>query len=152
MGVEVTCHSAIFSIVTKNSLLLVRSEMRGPFVSTGNHQGVTPTHSEDLAFTALRAVAPLSPLSPVSMQQSGCMGPQIETLAINRSPLYWGVTCHGDIQTTSSNLHPIPIGSWLQRNFVCFRSTTDSYRRLNRSSASNEQHFCILNCVRLISQ
>ncbi|MGB1734514.1 MAG: hypothetical protein ACPHIZ_08350, partial [Acidimicrobiales bacterium] len=113
-GVEVTCHSAIFSIVGEELTLLLRERNEGPFRFHWELPGVTPTHSEDLAFTALRAVAPPLPLSPVlHMQQLGAYGapnrdPRHQSVAV----VYWGVTRQGDIQTTSSNLHPIPIGSW----------------------------------------
>ena len=82
---------AVFSIVGEELTLLVRERNEGPFRFHWELPGVTPTHSEDLAFTALRAVAPPLPLSPVlHMQQLERMGPQIETLAINRSPLCIG--------------------------------------------------------------
>ncbi|MGB1796190.1 MAG: hypothetical protein ACPHLJ_11560, partial [Acidimicrobiales bacterium] len=99
MGVEVTCHSAIFSIVGEELTLLLRERNEGPFRFHWELPGVTPTHSEDLAFTALRAVAPPLPLSPVlHMQQLGAYGtpnrdPRHQSVAV----VYWGVTRHGDI-------------------------------------------------------
>ena len=154
MGVEVTCHSAIFSIVGEELTLLVRERNEGPFRFHWELPGVNPTHSEDLAFTALRAVAPPLPLSPVlHMQQLGAYGapnrdPRHQSVAV----VYWGVTRHGDIQTTSSNLHPIPIGSWASEEFrfafdhqlIATDALTALRQAMNNTSAATqlcEAHF-----------
>lgn len=153
-GVEVTCHSAIFSIVGEELTLLLRERNEGPFRFQWELPGVTPTHSEDLAFTAVRAVAPPLPLSPVlHIQQLGAYG------ASNRDPrhqsvavVYWGVTRHGDIQTTSSSLHPIPIGSWASEEFrfafdhrlIANDALTALRQAMNNTSAATqlcEAHF-----------
>ena len=119
MGVEVTCHSAIFSIIGEELTLFLRERNEGPFRFQWELPGVTPTHSEDLAFAALRAVTPLLPIGPAPhLHQLGAYGapnrdPRHQSVAI----VYWGVTRHDDIQATSSNLHPVPIGSWASEEF-----------------------------------
>ena len=82
-GVEVTCHSAIFSIFGEELTLLLRERNEGPFRFQWELPGVTPTHSEDLAFAAVRAVAPPLPFSPAPhIQQFGAYGTP------NRDPRY----------------------------------------------------------------
>ena len=119
MGVEVTCHSVIFSIVGEELTLLLRERNEGPFRFQWELPGVSPTQGEDLAFAALRAVAPPLPSSPAPhMQQLGAYGapnrdPRHQSVAI----VYWGVTRHNDIQTESSNLQPVPIRGWASEEF-----------------------------------
>ena len=118
-GVEVTCHSAIFSIIGEELTLLLRERNEGPFRFQWELPGVTPTHAEDLATAALRAVTPLLPIgSAPHLHQLGAYGapnrdPRHQSVAV----VYWGVTRHGDIQTTSSNLHPVPAATWASEEF-----------------------------------
>ena len=118
-GVEVTCHSAIFSIIGEELTLLLRERNEGPFRFQWELPGVSPTDREDLAFAAVRAVAPPLPFSPAPhIQQLGAYGtpnrdPRYQSVAI----AYWGVTRHDDIQTESSSLHPVPIGTWTSEEF-----------------------------------
>ena len=113
-GVEVTCHSAIFSIVGEELTLLLRERNEGPFRFQWELPGVTPTHAEDVATAALRAATPLLPIdSAPHLQQLGAYGapnrdPRHQSVAI----VYWGVTRHTDTQAESSSLHPVPIGTW----------------------------------------
>ena len=110
-GVEVTCHSAIFSIIGEELTLLLRERNEGPFRFHWELPGVTPTHAEDLATAALRAVTPLLPIdSAPHLHQLGAYGapnrdPRHQSVAI----AYWGVTRHDDTQAESSRLHPVPI-------------------------------------------
>ncbi len=118
-GVEVTCHSAIFSIFGEELTLLLRERNEGPFRFQWELPGVTPTHREDLVFAAVRASTPPLSLTPTPhMQQVGAYGtpnrdPRYQSVAI----AYWGVTRQEDIQTESSSLHPVPIGSWASEEF-----------------------------------
>ena len=118
-GVEVTCHSAIFSIVGEELTLLLRERNEGPFRFQWELPGVTPTHAEDLATAALRAATPLLPIgSAQHLHQLGAYGapnrdPRHQSVAI----VYWGVTRHTDTQAESSSLHPVPIGTWASEEF-----------------------------------
>ena len=118
-GVEVTCHSAIFSIVSNELTLLLRERNEGPFRFQWELPGVSPTQGEDLAFAALRAATPPLPFSPAPhMQQLGAYGtpnrdPRYQSVAI----VYWGVIRHTDVQAESSSLHPVPIGTWASEEF-----------------------------------
>ena len=118
-GVEVTCHSAIFSIVSNELTLLLRERNEGPFRFQWELPGVTPTHAEDLATAALRAATPLLPIgSAQHLHQLGAYGapnrdPRHQSVAI----VYWGVTRHTDTQAESSSLHPVPIGTWASEEF-----------------------------------
>ena len=118
-GVEVTCHSAIFSIIGEELTLLLRERNEGPFRFQWELPGVTPTHAEDVATAALRAATPLLPIdSAPHLQQLGAYGapnrdPRHQSVAI----VYWGVIRHTDIQAESSSLHPVPIGTWTSEEF-----------------------------------
>ena len=117
--VEVTCHSAIFSIIGEELTLLLRERNEGPFRFQWELPGVTPTHAEDLATAALRAVTPLLPIgSAPHLHQLGAYGapnrdPRHQSVAI----VYWGVTRHDDTQAESSSLHRVPIGAWASEEF-----------------------------------
>ena len=118
-GVEVTCHSAIFSIIGEELTLLLRERNEGPFRFQWELPGVTPTHAEDLATAALRAATPLLPIgSAPHLHQLGAYGapnrdPRHQSVAI----VYWGVIRPTDIQAESSSLHPVPIGTWTSEEF-----------------------------------
>ncbi len=161
-GVEVTCHSAIFSIIGEELTLLLRERNEGPFRFHWELPGVTPTHAEDLATAALRAVTPLLPIdSAPHLHQLGAYGapnrdPRHQSVAV----VYWGVTRHGDIQTTSSNLHPVPAATWASEEFrFAFDHrliTTDALialrQAINNTSAATqlcEAHFTMSELQRV---
>ena len=161
-GVEVTCHSAIFSIIGDELTLLLRERNEGPFRFQWELPGVTPTHAEDLATAALRAITPLLPIgSAPHLHQLGAYGapnrdPRHQSVAV----VYWGVTRHGDIQTTSSNLHPVPAATWASEEFrFAFDHrliTTDALialrQAINNTSAATqlcEAHFTMSELQRV---
>ena len=115
----ISCHTAIFSIIDNQLMLLLSERNEGPFRFQWELPGTTPAISEDLSTAAIRAATP--PLAPSAVndpQQVGAYGdPQRDPRHRSVAVVYWGVAHHTNINTGPSGLQLMPITEWASDGF-----------------------------------
>ena len=115
----ISCHSAIFSIVNEQLMLLLTERSEGPFRFQWEIPGTAPAPTEELSTSAIQAsTPPLAPLAIRDPQQLGAYGtptrdPRHRSIAI----IYWGVTHQSNIETNHSGLQLIPVNQWGDDDF-----------------------------------
>ncbi|MDP6284434.1 MAG: hypothetical protein QF696_11370 [Acidimicrobiales bacterium] len=117
----VSCHSAIFTLVDNQLMLLLVERNEGPFRFQWELPGTALTTAEDLSATAMRASTP--PLAPLPLavnnpRQLGAYGgpardPRHRSIAV----IYWGVTHHTNINTGPSGPQLVPMSEWTSDGF-----------------------------------
>ena len=115
----VSCHSAIFSIVDNQLMLLLSERNEGPFRFQWELPGTATAMAEDLSTAAVRAsTPPLAPLAVTDAQQLGAYGdPQRDPRHRSIAVVYWGVTHHSNINTGSSGPQLVPMSEWTSDGF-----------------------------------
>ena len=115
----VSCHSAIFSIVDNQLMLLLSERNEGPFRFQWELPGTATAMAEDLSTAAVRAsTPPLAPLAVTETQQLGAYGdPQRDPRHRSIAIVYWGVTHHSNINTGSSGPQLVPMSEWTSDDF-----------------------------------
>lgn len=115
----ISCHTAIFSIIDNQLMLLLSERNEGPFRFQWELPGTTPAISEDLSTAAIRAATPpLAPLAVSDTQQVGAYGdPQRDPRHRSIAVVYWGVTHHTNINTGPSGPQLVPITEWASDGF-----------------------------------
>ena len=115
----VSCHSAIFSIIDNQLMLLLAERNEGPFRFQWELPGTIPAIAEDLSTSAIRAsTPPLAPLAVNNPRQLGAYGgpardPRRRSIAI----VYWGVTHRTNINTGPSGPQLVPMSEWTSDGF-----------------------------------
>ena len=115
----ISCHSAIFSIIDNQLMLLLAERNEGPFRFQWELPGTTPATTEDLSASAIRAsTPPIAPLAVNNPRQLGAYGgpardPRHRSIAI----IYWGVTHHTNINTGPSGPQLVPMSEWTSDGF-----------------------------------
>ena len=115
----ISCHSAIFTIVDNQLMLLLAERNEGPFRFQWELPGTTPATTEDLSTSAIRAsTPPLTPLAVSDTQQLGAYGdPQRDPRHRSIAVVYWGVTHHTNINTGTSGPQLVPMSEWTSDGF-----------------------------------
>ena len=115
----ISCHSAIFSVIDNQLMLLLSERNEGPFRFQWGLPETTPAITEDLSTAAIRAsTPPLAPSTVNDPQQLGAYGdlqrdPRHRSIAV----VYWGVTHHTNINTESSGPQLVPTSEWTSDGF-----------------------------------
>ena len=115
----ISCHSAIFSIIDNQLMLLLSERNEGPFRFQWELPGTTPAISEDLSTAAIRAsTPPLASSTVKDSQQLGAYGdPQRDPRHRSVAVVYWGVAHHTNINTGSSGPQLVPTAEWTSDGF-----------------------------------
>jgi len=115
----ISCHTAIFSIIDNQLMLLLSERNEGPFRFQWELPRTTPAISEDLSTAAIRAATPpLAPSTVNDTQQLGAYGdPQRDPRHRSVAVVYWGVTHHTNINTGSSGPQLVPTAEWTSDGF-----------------------------------
>ena len=115
----ISCHSAIFSIIDNQLMLLLAERNEGPFRFQWELPGTIPAIAEDLSTSAIRAsTPPLAPLTVSDTQQLGTYGdPQRDPRHRSIAIIYWGVTHHTNINTGPSGPQLVPMSEWTSDGF-----------------------------------
>jgi 8-oxo-dGTP diphosphatase len=121
--VDLTCHTAIFSIVENQLSLLLAERNEGPFRFQWELPGSAPQPHENLNVAATRACTPLLDTNSTGeLRQLGAYGdpgrdPRHRTVAV----VYWGVVNNTDLddvlRNEPSGIRPVPVNKFPSDGF-----------------------------------